>query len=248
MKRPALMALLLMPSPHVLAAAPNIHVGAMYEYTAPGQGALLKRVRNSGDATAFVRVQVSEVRYGDDGAPYEVEVDTANLEAGGNALVASPSRLIVPAQGQQATRLLYHGDRRTERYYRVRFVPVLPKSADEFALTSAESEDYARHLTAGINVLTGYGVFVIVHPDPARYDVRTQSHGDRTVLHNAGNTTVILDDVRQCDRTAAGDACSPVRKLHLLPGRTESFARLPDQIHRFHVVEGEVRRTVLLDP
>lgn len=248
MKRLALAATLLMSAPHAHAAAPNIHVGAMYEYVAPGQGALLKRVRNSGDATAFVRVQVSEVRYDEDGTPHEVEVDTTALENGGNALVASPSRLIVPAQGQQATRLLFQGDRNVERYYRVRFVPVLPKSADEFALSAAESEDYARHLSAGVNVLTGYGVFVIVHPDPAQYDLRTETHGDRTVLHNAGTTTVILDDVRECNRAATSRTCSPERTVHLLPGRSETFAHAVDATHHFHVVEGANRRSVLLDP
>ena len=71
------------------AAAPSIHVGAMYEYAEPGKGALLKRVRNTGDATAFVRVQISEVRYAVDGSHHEVPV--SGTDAG---LVASPSRLI----------------------------------------------------------------------------------------------------------------------------------------------------------
>jgi Mat/Ecp fimbriae periplasmic chaperone len=248
MKHFALMALLSALPLHASAAVPSIHVGAMYEYAAPGRSALLKRIRNSGDATAFVRVHITEVRYDNDGKPYEIEVDPAGLETGGHALVASPSRLIVPAHGQQATRLLYHGDRSVERYYRVRFVPVLPKSADEFALTAAEADDYARHLRAGINVLTGYGVFVIVHPDPAQYDVRTETHADRTVLHNAGNTTAILDDVRECGRGTAARTCSPERTVHLLPGRRETFPHSSASTYRFHVVEGEVRRTVLLDP
>lgn len=229
------------------AAAPSIHVGAMYEYVEPGKAALLKRVRNTGDATAFVRVQISEVRYRPDGTHEELPVETS---AGGASpgLVASPSRLIVPAQGQQATRLLVQGDRSTERYYRVRFVPVLPQSEDEFALTDAQRDDYRRELSAGVNVLTGFGVFVIVHPDQARYDVRTETSDSHVKLRNAGNTTVVLDDIRQCSAQDKVAECSPSRKVHLLPARTERFTRSAGHVHRFQIVEGDNRRDVLLSP
>lgn len=243
----AAMAVAMSVSPQpVHAAAPNIHVGAMYEYAEPGKGALLKRVRNTGDATAFVRVQISEVRYAADGSHQEVPLDTS--VAGAAGLIASPSRMIVPAQGQQATRLLVQGDRSRERYYRVRFVPVLPQTEDEFALTDAQRDDYRKELSAGVNVLTGYGVFVIVHPDQPRYDVQTRTESDHVQLRNAGNTTVVLDDVRQCSVGDKAATCSPVRKIHLLPERSERFARSADHLHRFQIVEGDSRREVLLSP
>jgi hypothetical protein len=248
MKSLLLLAAALVLSATTHAAAPSIHVGAMYEYAAPGQGALLKRVRNTGDATAFVRVEITEVRYGDDGKPFEVAVDTAGAGEGGDALVASPSRLIVPAQGQQATRLLFQGDRSVERYYRVRFVPVLPKREDEFALSDAEAKDYREGLSAGVNVLTGYGVFVIVHPDAPVYDTRTETDAVQRVVRNAGNTTVVLDDVRQCAGDGKAGQCSPPRRIHLLPQRAESFARGSGHLHRFEIVEGDARKSVLLSP
>lgn len=231
----------------VQAAAPNIHVGAMYEYAEPGKRALLKRVRNTGDATAFVRVQISEVRYAADGSHQEVLVDTSAMGAQAG-LIASPSRLIVPAQGQQATRLLVQGDRGAERYYRVRFVPVLPQSEDDFALTDAQRDDYRNELSAGVNVLTGYGVFVIVHPDQAHFDVQTETLDGYVQLRNDGNTTVVLDDVRQCSATDKAARCSPSRRIHLLPQRTERFTRDADQLHRFQIVEGDGRKDVLLSP
>jgi hypothetical protein len=52
--------------------------------------------------------------------------------------MASPARLIVPAKGMQGTRLLHMGARDTERYFRVRFVPVVPEKEDEFAVSSEE--------------------------------------------------------------------------------------------------------------
>lgn len=237
------MAMAMSASPHsAQAAAPNIHVGAMYEYAEPGKGALLKRVRNTGDATAFVRVQISEVRYAADGTHQEIPVDTSGTGAVAG-LIASPSRMIVPAQGQQATRLLVQGDRSVERYYRVRFVPVLPQSEDEFALTDAQREDYRKELSAGVNVLTGYGVFVIVHPDQPRYDVQTETQDTYVQLRNAGNTTVVLDDIRQCSAQDKAATCSPSRKVHLLPERTECFPREAGKQHTFQIVEGTAART-----
>lgn len=228
------------------AAAPAIHVGAMYEYIDGNHSTLLKRVRNSGDATAFVRVQITEVRYGADEKPQEVEIDHQQAAAGASSLVASPSRLIVPAQSQQSARLLYQGDRQQERYYRVRFVPVLPQSLDEFALSEAEGEAYRQELSAGVNVLTGYGVFVIVRPSNARYDVRTEETEQHFLLRNAGNTTVVLEDVRECSGRGAAQTCSEPRKIHLLPQRTQQFARRSGTQHSFEIVEGDARRALQL--
>lgn len=248
MKRLILLAATVVSPAMSYAAAPVIHVGAMYEYAEPGKSTLLKRVRNTGDATAFVRVDVHEVRYDADNNPYEVEVDTSQASIGGTTagLMASPSRMIVPASGQQATRLLYQGDRQRERYYRVRFVPVMPK-AGEFALNEAESATYSEQLSVGVNVMTGYGVFVIVRPDNASYDVRTEEQADKFVLRNVGNTTVVLDDVRECTGSGKAAQCSEPRKLHLLPQRTQEFARRADTQHRFELVEGDARKPIQLN-
>lgn len=61
---------------------------------------LLKRVRNSGDATAYVRLEVTEMRYAGDGSASESPVDAASLarnETGASGLIASPARMIIPA-------------------------------------------------------------------------------------------------------------------------------------------------------
>ena len=227
------------------AASPNITVGAMYEYLEPDRSTLLKRVRNSGDATAFVRVEITEVVYDDAGAAREQPLPPEQaLGSGSDAhLLASPARLIVPANGQQATRLLYRGDRSTERYYRLRFVPVLPAN-DEFALTEAESAQYRQQLSAGVNVLTGYGVFVIIHPAQAEYRVHHQENSDSYLLRNDGNSTVIVEDLVHCQGGGKAEQCSPPRKVHLLPGRSQRFEKLAGHAQRFQLIEGQARRTV----
>ena len=231
------------------AAAPSIHIGAMYEYMEPQQGTILKRVRNSGDATAFVRVQISEVVYNADGSHVEREVDTRSVAAGQavDGLISSPARLIVAANGQQATRLLYQGNREVERYYRVRFVPVLPQTADEFALDAAEAAAYQQQLSAGVNVLTGYGAFLIVHPQQVRHQTLVEQRGKQLHVRNAGNSSVVIDDLRECAGERNSD-CSPSRKQHLLPQREQVFELREGHQLAFELIEGEQRRRFAFAP
>ena len=114
-------------------AGPQINVGTVYDYLDADKSTYLKRVFNSGDSTAFVKVNVLEIVYDADGTPKEIPVEAAADGASRNGVMASPARLIVPAQGMQGTRLLYMGERDRERYFRVRFVPVVPEKEDEFA-------------------------------------------------------------------------------------------------------------------
>ncbi|MCE6985145.1 molecular chaperone, partial [Pseudomonas frederiksbergensis] len=75
--------------------------------------------------TAFVKVSVVELVYDNQGQAREVEMD--GREALQRGLVVSPARLIIPANGMQAVRLLYRVERDQERYFRLRFIPVLPE-------------------------------------------------------------------------------------------------------------------------
>lgn len=45
-----------------VAAAPAIGIGSMYDLLMPGENNLVKKVYNSGDSTAFVRVDMLEVK------------------------------------------------------------------------------------------------------------------------------------------------------------------------------------------
>lgn len=222
------------------AATPSINVGSLYEYIDSNKSNVLKRVRSTGDATAFVRVNVTEMIYDAEGKSTEVPVTTEHLgrqaAVAGNSLVASPARLIVPAKGQHATRLLYQGDRDKERYYRVRFVPVVPEKGDaDFALNDAEATQYQSELSAGIQVLTGYGIVVIVRPREARYDTQVQEESDGFTVRNQGNTTVAIDNLVDCE--AGEKNCTAPRKIHVLPGLSQRFEKAAGHRYRFDLVE-----------
>nr|WP_217436077.1 molecular chaperone [Pseudomonas putida] len=228
--------------PLAASAAPELNVGALYDYLDGGKSTLLKRVRNSGDSTAFVKVSVVEVVYDKAGVAHEV--DTSGLALEQRGLVVSPARLIVPAQGMQAVRLLYRGSREKERYFRLRFMPVLPELGDGFAVDEQEAAQYRDTLKAGVNVLAGYGSLLFVRPAQARFNTPVRRENGQLTVVNEGNTTVVLDHFRQC--VAAGEQCEPATKHHLLPGRSRQFEGQALKVHQFELHEGSEHQVIVV--
>ncbi|UVJ43868.1 molecular chaperone [Pseudomonas sp. LS1212] len=239
--RPLLFVLLW--APLMLQAAPDINIGAMYDYMEGQKSTLLKRVRNAGDATAFVKVSVAELIYDQDGNSREVPVDgDAAPGASTRSLVVSPARLIVPASGMQTLRLLYMGEREFERYFRVRFEPVLPDQGDGFGLSASQSSDYRQALSTGINVMAGYGAILFVRPTQPLFRAELKEEPHRFLVANVGNTTLILDHFNDC--SADGKRCEVPSKYHVRPGTERVFEKAAGRSYRFDLIEGEKTRTV----
>lgn len=223
------------------AGAPSINVGPLFDYLPPNSSSTLKRLRNSGDATAYVRVEITQMHFDAAGNISETPVDAAALarsQAGVSGLIASPSRMIIPASGQQAARLVFRGARDSEQYYRVRYVPVVPNS-NEFSLDSQQAEQYKQSVSAGVNVFTGYGTVVFVPPSQTRYDTRLQG----LEVSNQGNATIVLDNLRQCPR-AKPDECGPGVKVHLRPGRGHTLHSDAEHFSRYELMEGTDSRAI----
>ncbi|MHC8402601.1 molecular chaperone [Pseudomonas sp. MDT1-17] len=219
-------------------AGPQINVGTVYDYLDADKSTYLKRVFNSGDSTAFVKVNVLEIVYDTDGTPREIPVRTAADNASRNGLMASPARLIVPAQGMQGTRLLYMGERERERYFRVRFVPVVPEKEDEFVVSSEEREDYKKTLSAGVNVMTGFGTIFFVRPKDARFETAINETDSRYELRNNGNTVLVVDEFKSCSLSKETD-CGATTKHHVLAGKSYGFDKEKGREYRFKLIEGE---------
>jgi len=236
-----LMATLLLPWPAF--AAPELNVGTLYDYLEPGSSTLLKRVRNGGDQTAFVKVSVAELVYDSQGQAREVGLDDLPLAERG--LIVSPARLIVPARGMQTMRILYRGERDRERYFRLRFMPVLPEQGDGFALSEQEAKAYGDSLKAGVQLLAGYGTLLFVRPSQVRYDTSAGMENGRLHIRNKGNATVVLDHFRHCDPD--GQACATATKHHLLPGRERDFPGQPGRVYQFELREGDKRQDMTIN-
>lgn len=224
-------------------AGPQINVGTVYDYLDGDKSTYLKRVFNSGDATAFVKINVLEIVYDADGTPREVPVESAADGASRKGIMASPARLIVPAKGMQGTRLLYMGERDTERYFRVRFVPVVPEKEDDFVISSEERDDYKKSLSAGVNVMTGFGTIFFVRPRDARFDTVINDGASRYELRNNGNTVLVVDEFKSCSLKDEND-CGPTTKHHILAGRTFGFDKEKGREYRFMVIEGDSKKVL----
>lgn len=224
-------------------AAPELNVGALYDYLDSGKTTLLKRIRNGGDTTAFVKVSVAELVYDEEGVAREVDLEAVDLAE--RSLVISPPRLIVPARGMQAVRLLYRGKRDQERYFRLRFIPVLPENNDGFALGETEAEAYRDSLKAGVQLLAGYGTLLFVRPAEVRFQTPVRHENGKLTVVNQGNATVVLDHFRQCQ--ALGESCAPATKHHLLPGRTRAFGGEQGQVFQFELHEGESHKDMVVE-
>ncbi|MFD2642719.1 pilus assembly protein [Pseudomonas japonica] len=221
-------------------AGPQINVGGLYDYLESGSSTLLKRVRNLGDTTAFVKVSVVELVY--DGRGQAREVSHDGLPVAERPLIASPARLIVPANGMQAVRLLYRGERERERYFRLRFVPVLPEHGDGFAISDEEARSYEAELKAGVNILAGYGALLFVRPQETTFRTEINELDSQFHIRNNGSATVVLDHFNDCDRT--GSQCAVATKHHIRPGLDRPFRRAPGRVYRFELIEGGERRRV----
>ncbi|NNA88409.1 molecular chaperone [Pseudomonas gessardii] len=222
-------------------AAPNINVGVFYDYLDGDKTTYLKRVFNGGDSTAFIKVSVMEILYNADGSSEEVELKSNPENTARDGLMATPARMIVPANGMQGTRLLYLGTREKERYFRLRFVPVMPEAEDEFVVSSEEREAYNNSLSAGVTVLAGFGTVFFVRPKDTRFATRVEERAGEYGLRNDGNSVVVVDQFKDC---ASGDAqdCLPVTKNHILPGRAFSFSKQAGRTYRFTLVEGREKQ------
>ncbi|MHA3736445.1 molecular chaperone [Pseudomonas sp. Eth.TT006] len=224
-------------------AGPQINVGTVYDYLDSDKSTYLKRVYNSGDSTAFVKVSILEIIYDADGSYREIPVVTQADGSGRDGLMASPARLIVPANGMQGTRLLLLGKRDRERYFRVRFVPVVPEKEDEFAVSSDEREAYKETLSAGVNVMTGFGTVFFVRPENTRFDSVLDDSPDVYRVRNNGNTVVLIDEFRNCSRKNESE-CEPVTQHHILAGKTFEFEKKPGREYRFNLVEGAEKKAL----
>ena len=88
--------------------------------------------------------------------------------------------------------------RAKERYFRLRFVPVVPEKEDEFAISQEDSDEYKKTLSAGVNVMAGYGTIFIVRPKNPRFDTKIEDTPQQYSLRNNGNTVVVVEEFKDC--------------------------------------------------
>lgn len=230
----------------MVSAVPVIGISSMYDVLTPGTQSMAKRIYNTGNTTAFVRIDLFEIYPGNKTKARELpqkEIVGNTLEK--DRLIVTPLRMIIPPSGFQAVRILWPGDRRVERYYRVRFTPVMPDSSDDFGLDDKTMNEYRKKtLQAGINLLTGYGTVVIIQPDVPIFNSKfdTSRPGVISVTNN-GNATISLDNIRHCKPNDVD--CGIVTREFILPGRGKDIERRVGYKTSFTLIEGNHKKELI---
>ncbi|MGZ9737715.1 molecular chaperone [Pseudomonas sp. GNP012] len=223
-------------------AGPSLQIGSFYDFMKGDQSTYLKRIHNGGTSTAFVKIEIKEIFYQQNGNSREEPLKSVDGSTR-DGLVASPARLIVPAKGTQGTRLLYTGDRSKERYFRVRFLPVVPEKEDKFAVSDTERETYEKEISAGFNVMAGYGMVFFVRPSNTRFDTKIDNTTNGYQVKNNGNSVVVIDSFKDCSAKNEDD-CQPTRKVHLIPGHDFAFDKQAGRVYRYNLIEDEKKTPV----
>ncbi|KVT57794.1 hypothetical protein WK55_16580 [Burkholderia ubonensis] len=219
-------------SVHAFAGAPKINVGALYDYLPGNTSSIMKPIRNDGDETGFLKVEVKRITFDTQDHMHEVPLaDDGSLE---NRLIVSPNRLIVPPDGARSTRILYVGKRDQEQYFRVRYLPVEPSRKAGFDVSPDVEKKFAN---VGVKVLIGYGEFVFVRPTHEHYDTAFQQTPGKLAIVNHGNSTVILDNYRLTE-TGQDKSAEPSKKF-VLPGREMDVSTSVLKDLDFDLIEGE---------
>ncbi|MDE9620908.1 hypothetical protein [Citrobacter portucalensis] len=226
-------------------AAPIIGIGSMYDVLISDKQSMTKRIYNTGDSTAFVRVELHDVH--SDSSENETQSSINNVLTDAmdkNRLVVTPQRLIIPPGSFQSVRILWPGSREKERYYRIRFIPVMPEDRDSFGLDKNTLDEYRKTaLNAGLNVLTGYGTVVIIQPEHAIFKtVVDESMTDRMIIRNAGNATVSMENLRYC--SSINGKCEVATREFILPDHTLTVKKKPGCGINFTLIEGRSKRVM----
>ncbi|WP_447840921.1 hypothetical protein [Enterobacter bugandensis] len=231
---------------HAEVIKPEINIGTMFDYLKSGQSTLLKKVRNSGGGTAYVEVSISEIIYDSNGNAKEEPVKgvASEQDVRANTLVVSPTRLIISPNGVHNVRLLYMGSRDKERYFRVRFIPVLP-NVDDFKVSENEISNYKKKLTAGVSVVSAYGSIVIVNPANVKFKTEIKKQEGHVSVKNTGTGTVILDAIQICSKTTR--KCEPMRREHVLPSSSKLLPLKGSNVTmKLKLIEGDKIKSVEL--
>lgn len=237
--------LTVLPALTAAAATPVIGISSMYDVLMPDMQGMTKRIYNTGDATAFVRVELIEISPDEKtGTREKPQQELDGTTPARNRLIVTPQRLIIPPSGFQTVRILWPGERDRERYFRIRFTPVMPETDDGFGLDKNAVNEYRQNnVSTGLNVLTGYGSVVIVQPEKPQFSTVMNDAGNAGItVRNNGNATVSLDNIRQCK--AADTECSAYSREFILPGRTHLLKKKDGYKTHFTLIEGNSRRDV----
>ena len=157
------------------------------------------KIINNGSEEGYVQVDVFEVR--NPGTEQEERIKVTDPAA--VKLIASPSKLAIPPNGQKMVRIVnLDPSRAEERIYRINITPVLPPLQEQSGSV--------------VRVVVAYQLLVIVDSAQPREDLDIQRSGYHLSVTNNGNTNVLISDGKQCEE--ASEHCVDIAAHRVYPG------------------------------
>ena len=199
-KRAFAMALCLAAAIAAPAAADMVLSDVIVDLQAPGEMRHDVDVRNDGDETLYVQVDVQRVP--DPAVDASGRVPETDPRTAG--LLASPRRLAVPPGERKRVRLVARKvPTDDDLVYRVGFVPKENEAQTEEAMA--------------FKVLIGYEVLVLVRPPDAEPELVVQRDGRKLHVENRGRSSTLVRKLEYCESLPSG-ACEELPGNRLYAG------------------------------
>lgn len=183
------------------------------------------KVINNGGEVGYVQVDVFEVR--NPGTEQEERIKVIDPDS--IKLIASPSKLMIPANSQKLVRIVNLDTAATqESIYRINITPVLPPLQEEEGSV--------------VRIVVAYQLLVITDPAQPKEELDITRSGYRLTVNNKGNTNVLFSDGKQCDKD--GDNCVDIPAHRVYPGNSWTVDLDKDQPATFKVTSFEGIREI----
>jgi P pilus assembly chaperone PapD len=166
-------------------------------------------IRNPDKEPMYIKVEILEVL--NPGAENEERKVVTNPKAA--KFLVTPSKLVIPPGGRKSVRMLNIGKLPVDKdkVFRINLTPVTP---------DVEAKQMA------IKVVVGYQLLVLIQPNTPKADIQATRDGKKLVLHNAGNTNVLLRSGSNCPKQApppakpSTEGCVEMQSKRLYAGNT----------------------------
>ena len=154
----------------------------------------IESVRNLGDGLAFVKVELYEITgKNNQGKDILKPLDSVDKEN----LIITPRKLVIPKDGSRSVRIYIPEsvDRNQDRYYRIKYIPVLPTKAEGYDRPEFERTD------TGLGLSVAWGQLVYLSKSDPVFNTKIQEEDEVVTITNQGDSFIELNNVELCNES-----------------------------------------------
>ncbi|MBO1386538.1 hypothetical protein BVJ60_17395 [Vibrio cholerae] len=181
------------------------------------------RVYNDSSELSFVSVSVLEILN-----PGEKVENFKNPEFGRGPILSSKA-IVIPSGSSKSIRVYYPEEieRVEDRFFRIRFSPVLPSK--EYGFTEDEINSAKENLSSKVNVSIGWGHLLVVGKQNPKlaYEAKIIENNTFISLENTGDSLLTFKSILACSKDKE---CSVIAKGTRLIKKHTKKVKLSDEL------------------